>query len=548
MKRKLLYFFIAVVLLNYQTQISEKFFVDNLLNNVTDITVYDNEFAYIKLNNNSFSQHYIALGNDTTLIPFLKRKNIDVLYKKNYMKFETILNTLLMVGFFSLLFMKGSIMGRGAIYSEKKVNVTLKDVAGLETNKQEVFEFVDFLKHRKKYMDAGAKMPRGALFYGPPGTGKTLMAKAIAGECNISFLHVAGSDFSEMFVGVGAARIRDLFKKAREKAPCIVFIDEIDALAKSRSHLSHHEKDNTLNRLLVELDGFNENDNVLIIAATNRLDMLDKALLRPGRFDRKIPFDLPEKREREKIFEHYLQKNNCTEHAKRLSEISFGFSCADIANVCNEACILSVRKGLSSINLELIEEAIDNVMLGPKKTTFELCKREKTTVAFHEAGHAVASFFFEHAFPPIKVSIMPRGKSALGFSQSQTPDTKLMTKEEIIDKISVLFGGRISEEMFCTTITTGASDDIEKATKLANQYVTVFGMDNFIKTFHYDHQMTYSEALNAMKDKSVRTILGDCYNRAKVLLKKKKETIEKLANLLLEKETLDKETLDEFFK
>ena len=548
MKRILFYFIIIAALLNFQTQISEKFLTNELINNVTSATVYDKEYAYLKLNNNSFSQHYITLSNDTDLISLLTERDIDVLYKKNYMKSENILNILLVFGFASVIFMKGSIMGRGAIFSEKKVNVTLTDVAGLESNKQEVFEFVDFLKHRKKYMDAGAKMPRGALFYGPPGTGKTLMAKAIAGECNISFLQVAGSDFSEMFVGVGAARIRDLFKKAREKSPCIVFIDEIDALAKSRSHLSHHEKDNTLNRLLVELDGFNENDNVLIIAATNRLDMLDKALLRPGRFDRKIPFDLPEKREREKIFEHYLQKNDCSEHAQHLSEISFGFSCADIANVCNEACILSVRKGLSSINLELIEEAIDNVMLGPKKTTFELCKREKRTVAFHEAGHAVAAFFLDHAFPPVKVSIMPRGKSALGFSQSQTPDTKLMTREEILDKIGVLFGGRISEELFCDTITTGASDDIEKATKLADKYVTVFGMDYSISIFHYDHKMTYSEALNSMKDKSIRTILSNCYEKTKTLLKGKKDKIEKLANLLLEKETLDKETLDEFFK
>lgn len=544
---KALFLFLAMmVLFNYQTHISEKFLVDNLLDNVTDVTIYDNEYAYIKLNNDSHAKHYVSINNNTDFIPLLTERGLDVLHKKNYIKYEQFLNVFLIMIFMS--FMRGSIMGRGAIFSEEKVDVSLKDIAGLESNKQEVFEFVDFLKNREKYIDAGAKMPRGALFYGPPGTGKTLMAKAIAGECGISFLHVAGSDFSEMFVGVGAARIRDLFKKAREKSPCIVFIDEIDALAKSRSSLSHHEKDNTLNRLLVELDGFNENDNVLIIAATNRLDMLDSALLRPGRFDRKIPFDLPEKREREKIFEHYLQKNDCTEHAKHLSEMSFGFSCADIANVCNEACILSVRKDMSSINLALIEEAIDNVMLGPKKTTFELCKREKRTVAFHEAGHAAAAFFLEHAFPPVKVSIMPRGKSALGFSQSQAPDTKLMTREEILDKICVLFGGRISEELFFDTITTGASDDIEKATKLANQYVTVFGMDYSIKAFHYDHKLTYSEELNAMKDKSVRTILRNCYEKAKKLLNCKKGDIEKLAKLLLEKETLDKEGLDEFFK
>ena len=532
-----------------QTQISEKYFMKNLIHNVTGITIYDDQWAYIKINNMSSAKHYISMNHThDDFNDFISNSDMDILYKKMYFKVENIINYLMLLGFVGILLMRSSgLFSSKAIFSEDKANVKLKDVAGLKTNKQGILEFVDFLKNREKYIKAGAKMPRGALFYGPPGTGKTLLAKAIAGECGIPFLHMAGSDFSEMFVGVGAARIRNLFKTAREKAPCIMFIDEIDALAKTRSSLSHHEKDNTLNRFLVELDGFNENDNVLIIGATNRLDILDKALLRPGRFDRKIAFQMPEKNEREKIFEHYLKKMKCEKFSKHLSDLSFGFSCADIANVCNEACILSVRRNIKHVTLELIEEAIDNVILGPKNETFELCKKEKRTIAYHEAGHAVASHFLEHAQPPIKVSIMPRGKSALGFSQSSPPDTKLMTKEEILDKICVLLGGRIAEEIFFKTLTTGASDDIEKATLLAEKFVTTFGMSNDIRLFHFKVSMTYGESLMDARDTAMRRTLSTCYDKTKKLLMKKKNRVEEMAELLLKHETLDHELLSGLF-
>jgi AFG3 family protein len=439
---------------------------------------------------------------------------------------------------------------------KKKSKVTLDDVAGLEYAKQEIFEFVDFLNNRDKYIEAGAKMPRGALFYGPPGTGKTLLAKAIAGECGVNFISASGSDFVEVYVGVGASRIRKLFDKARSKAPCVIFIDEIDALARKRAvNLSggSQERDSTLNTLLVELDGFGNNKDILIFGATNRLELLDDALMRPGRFDRKIRFELPERKDREHIFFHYLENMNLDgnpeEVAEKLSKLSYGFSCADIANICNEACILSVRNKVDKIDQRLLEEAIDHVLLGPEKKTFRLSEGERETVAFHEAGHTVVSYISKNTTFPVKVSIMPRGKSALGFSQREMSENKLRTQNELLDDMCVLLGGRVAEEIFCGQITTGASDDIQKLTNLAYLYVSYYGMDHRLKTFYYNLEQNnrYSEHLRKDIDSFVQEIINSSYLKTKDILQNNKDFVIAIKEGLIENDTLNKDDLDNIY-
>jgi len=532
-------------------QISEKNFFNNYYPNTTQIDFYRNNTAYIYLNNETKTSYFLNVENRENFLEELKVRDFeyDYLFKETPVFLKKIVDMgmiIILVGV--LMLCRGYMtMGfSGHIKSNNKVSVKLKDVAGLEYNKKEIFEFVDFLKNRDKYLKIGARMPRGALLHGPPGTGKTLLAKAVAGECGISFISVSGSDFSQMFVGVGASRVRSLFKEAREKAPCIIFIDEIDALARSRIKCSMSggsaERDNTLNRLLVELDGFEDNDNILLFGATNRLDILDKALLRPGRFDRKIRFELPEKKDREEIFKYYLKKMSIEEDidelSKKLGRISIGFSCADIANICNEGSILSVRKKTKFVSLKILEEAIDNVILGPEKKTFRLMDDERRQVAYHESGHAIISYFFEHTQPPIKVSIMPRGASALGFSQSDYKDTKLHSKSELKDRMAVLLGGRLAEEIFCDDFTTGASDDIEKLTSLAYKFVCVYGMSS-IGPFYCDwRDKQISEELKKKIDSDVKILIDEAYLRAKEFIMKNKEKVHKLAGELLEKETL----------
>jgi len=538
-------------------QISEKFFVNDYLDNTTKINIYNQKTAHLFLNNKTNPTHFVAIQNMTHFDNLLAEHNFqhEVLHKYPYA--QKFLESGVMFLFMGLLLLRGrrAFGFRGSIYSEDKVKTRLKDVAGLEYQKQEIFEFVDFLKNRDKYIAVGARMPRGALFHGPPGTGKTLLAKAVAGECDVSFLSVGGPDFSEMFVGVGSARVRDLFKKAREKAPCIVFIDEIDALAKARHNhptVGHQEKENTLNSFLIELDGFKKNDKVLIFGATNRLDMLDKALLRPGRFDRKIQFELPERKEREKIFKHYLKDMQLEEEidvlAKLLSKQSFGFSGADIANICNEASILSVRRENTCITQEILEDAIDNVLLGHEKKTFRLSEKERKIVAYHESGHTLVSYLLPNVKPPIKVSIMPRGKSALGFSQTEVSETKLKTREEILEKICVLLGGRVAENIFCGGITTGAADDIEKSTALAYQYVAKFGMHDDIGPINCMKKgKQYSEKLRAAIDDCVHVITQGCYKRTTELIEKNKPKVEKMTSALLERETLNQRDIEGLF-
>ena len=564
-KKNKIYSFLLIggaILYNFTNliQISYRQFFNEFLSNTTQIDLYGDRRADIYLNNNTKASHFIILKNNTNItfedILLTHNYTSEIFYKvkKNNM-FDTFMMFGLLTAF--ITYIKGSMFSgfSRCVQSDDNVSVKLENVAGLKDAKVEIFEFVDFLKNREKYIKIGAKMPRGALLYGPPGTGKTLLAKAIAGECKVPFISVSGTDFSEMFVGVGAARVRNLFQNARSKAPCIVFIDEIDALARKRgqsSSSSHHEKDNTLNRLLIELDGFDPNDNILIFGATNRLDILDKALLRPGRFDRKIQFELPECKDREAIFEYYLNKLQIEGDphilALNLAKQSFGFSGADIYNVCNEASILAIRNKAEMVTTQYLEQALEYVLLGPKKTTFQLSEKEKRIVAYHESGHTLLSRLLPHAKNPIKVSILPRGKSALGFSQSEMSDAKLRNKDEILDSICVLLGGRMAEELFCENITTGASDDIQKLTELSYHYVTIYGMEESVGTFHYEKERKYSEKLHKKIDKAVLDIIQKSYARAKKLIQKNRHLIEILAKTLLEKETLIVTDLDEIFK
>ena len=383
----------------------------------------------------------------------------------------------------------GDIFGMGKsnvqIYgTDKKIKTRFKHVAGMENAKVEVMEFVDFLKDPKKYKDLGASIPRGALLVGPPGTGKTLLAKAVAGEAGVPFLSISGSDFVEMFVGVGASRVRDLFKKAREKAPSIIFIDEIDAVAKKRHGKfgGNDERDNTLNQLLVEMDGFSTEESVIVLAATNRVDILDSALLRPGRFDRQIEITSPTIKDRTEIFKVHLKKIKLNpektreEYAKKMASLTPGFSGAEISNVCNEAAIVAARESLESVGVKEFEKAIERVIGGIEKKTI-MTLEERKIIAYHESGHAVAGWFFEHSNPLLKITIIPRSKGSLGFAQYLPDEISLYSKDQILDMISVALAGRIAEElMFDGRVTTGASDDIKKVTQLATGLVTVYGM------------------------------------------------------------------------
>ena len=538
----------CILLFNFlnTVQISTKHFFNDFLSNTTHIDLYNTDQAYIYLNNQTVSKHFLQLENSTEFKLQLDNYNYayTILNKVSRQKYlETIMSILFLVVLLSTKMGISSISN--FIEMDNKVKITLEDVAGLDDAKKEIFEFIDFIKHREKYLQIGARLPRGALLYGPPGTGKTLLAKAIAGECNISFISVAGPDFSELYVGIGASRVRNLFTKARAKAPCVIFIDEIDALARTRDNKhSHHDKDNTLNRLLIELDGFTDNDNIIVFAATNRLEILDKALLRPGRFDRKIEFTLPEKNDRKKIFEYYLSKIDTEANidSELLAKQSFGFSGADIANICNEACILAIRNDQENISHKLLLAALDNILLGPEKKTFKLSPEERTIVAYHESGHACMSYLLKDATKSVKISILPRGKSALGFSQSEVKETKLKSKEEILAQLCVLFGGRVAEEIFCDSITTGASDDIQKLTKLAYAFIYTYGMNNY-----YIHE-NMSDIFKHEIDKKIQAIINAAYTKTKKLLTKHKAIVEQLKTELLEKEILHLDDLEKIIK
>ncbi|OAY74152.1 ATP-dependent zinc metalloprotease FTSH 8, mitochondrial [Ananas comosus] len=439
-----------------------------------------------------------------------------------------------------------------------KNKVYFKDVAGCDEAKQEIMEFVHFLKNPKKYEDLGAKIPKGALLVGPPGTGKTLLAKATAGESGVPFLSISGSDFMEMFVGVGPSRVRNLFQEARQCAPSIIFIDEIDAIGRARGRGgfsgANDERESTLNQLLVEMDGFGTTAGVVVLAGTNRPDILDKALLRPGRFDRQITIDKPDIKGREQIFRIYLKKikldNDPPFYSQRLAALTPGFAGADIANVCNEAALIAARNEETQVTMQHFESAIDRVIGGLEKKNKVISKLERRTVAYHESGHAVAGWFLEHAEPLLKVTIVPRGTAALGFAQYVPNENLLMTKEQLFDVTCMTLGGRASEEVLIGKISTGAQNDLEKVTKMTYAQVAVYGFSDKVGLLSFPQRedgfemmKPYSSKTGAIIDSEVREWVAKAYERTVELIKEHKDHVIQVAELLLEKEVLHQDDL-----
>ena len=550
-------------------------------------TTYKDELESSSLVNNTFGPHYrlevssiesfekryddlissLGKGN-TTEIEYLTESRTDI-----YSFLQTWgFTILILVGFWFLLRRMSTGGGPGGqIFNiskskaslfdkESKIKLTFRDVAGLEEAKEEVKEIVEFLKNPKKFTKLGGKIPKGALLVGSPGTGKTLLAKAVAGEANVPFYSLSGSDFVEMFVGVGAARVRDLFKKAKEKAPCIVFIDEIDAIGRSRGRGqmpgSNDERENTLNSLLVEMDGFSTDSGVIILAATNRPDVLDSALLRPGRFDRQISIDKPDLKGREEIFKVHIRplKLNNDVNVKNLAAQTPGFAGAEIANVCNESALIAARKNKESIEMSDFQDAIDRVIGGLEKKNKIISPEEKKIVAYHEAGHAVAGWYLEHADPLVKVSIVPRGIAALGYAQYLPKEQYLYQTDQLLDEMCMALGGRAAEDITFGKISTGALSDLERITKMAYSIVSVYGMNKNIgnisfydsKQSDYNFTKPYSDSTAEKIDSEVKRIVDSAYERTKKLLLDKREQLEKIANKLLEKEILfqnDLETL-----
>ena len=448
---------------------------------------------------------------------------------------------------------------KATLFDKTKVNVTFKDVAGLEGAKEEVEEIVDFLKQPKKYTALGGKIPRGALLVGPPGTGKTLLAKAVAGEAQVPFFSLSGSDFVEMFVGVGASRVRDLFKQAKEKSPSIIFIDEIDAIGRARGKNNltggNDERENTLNQLLTEMDGFGTNSGVIVVAATNRADILDRALLRAGRFDRQIFVDLPDLNERKEIFEVHIKPLSLDKDVDVdfLSKQTPGFSGADIANVCNESALIAARKGNKKVGKQDFLDAVDRIIGGLEKKNKIVSEDEKKTVAFHEAGHATVSWFMEYASPLVKVTIVPRGRS-LGAAWYLPEERQLTTTEQMTHEMCATLGGRAAEEVIFGKISTGALSDLEKVTKQAYAMVSIYGLSEKLGNLSFydssgrdNFTKPYSEETAQLIDQEVSRIIEEAYDTTKALLVKHKSKLTQLAELLLEKEVIFKEDLLKIF-
>jgi ATP-dependent metalloprotease FtsH len=451
--------------------------------------------------------------------------------------------------------------GRAQLYDkDTMVNVTFNDVAGLEEAKVEIKEIVDFLKHPKKYTDLGAKIPKGALLVGPPGTGKTLLAKAVAGEAKVPFFSLSGSDFVEMFVGVGASRVRDLFKQAKEKSPCIIFIDEIDAIGRARgrsvSQGANDERENTLNQLLTEMDGFGTNSGVIILAATNRADILDRALLRAGRFDRQIYVDLPDLNERKAIFQVHLKplKLDKALDLDFLAKQTPGFSGADIANICNEAALIAARHNKKTVDKQDFLDAVDRVIGGLEKKNKIISLEEKRIIAFHEAGHATVSWMLKHAAPLVKVTIVPRGRS-LGAAWYLPEERQLTTTEQFIDEMCATLGGRAAEDVIFDKVSTGALSDLERVTKQAYAMVMYYGLNEKVGNIsfydstgqEYSFQKPYSNKTAEVIDEEVKKMVDAAYEKAKQILRHNRSKLEQLAKVLLEREVIFKEDLEQIF-
>ena len=543
-------------------------------------TFYNNELKkgqYDVIAHSEAPQMYFTIGDDKNFTEQMENfrkenpslKKFSTTYDDEGEFFGQIVGTLLPILVIGLLFMMmmrkvggaGTGGGPGGIFNIGKskaqlfdkgtrVNINFGDVAGLDEAKVEVMEIVDFLKNPKKYTALGGKIPKGALLIGPPGTGKTLLAKAMAGEAQVPFFSLSGSDFVEMFVGVGASRVRDLFKQAREKAPCIIFIDEIDAIGRARGKnmmMSNDERENTLNQLLVEMDGFGTDIGIIILAATNRPDVLDSSLLRPGRFDRQISIDRPDLVGREAIFKVHLApiKVSQTLDVHKLAEQTPGFAGADIANVCNEAALIAARKGKDAVDMSDFQDAIDRVIGGLEKKNKIILPEEKEIIAYHEAGHAICGWFLEHAYPLLKVTIVPRGTAALGYAQYTPREQYLYNTDQLMDQICMTLGGRAAESIFFGKISTGASNDLQQITKMAYAMVTVYGMNDKVGNISYydpsqENMFTkpYSEETGKMIDEEVRKLVEVAFARTKELLNHRKNEVEILAKELLKKEVL----------
>merc|ERR1711935_274845 len=440
---------------------------------------------------------------------------------------------------------------RAKLLTEHSGRITFADVAGCDGAKEELFEVVDFLKNGQKYAELGAKIPKGALLCGPPGTGKTLLAKAVAGEAGVPFFSISGSDFIEMFVGVGPSRVRDLFKEARENAPCIIFIDEIDAVGRQRGRGGaggNDERENTLNQLLVEMDGFDTKSGVVVLAGTNRVDILDQALTRPGRFDRQITVDRPDIKGRKDIFKVHLEgitlKDPVDDVAGRLAGLTPGFAGADIANICNEAAIVAARRKADTVTIDDFEKATDRIIGGLESNKI-MSDDERSIVAYHEAGHAIAGWFLEHADPLLKVTIIPRASGALGFAQYLPKEVFLRTQEEIMDIVCMALAGRAAEEIFFGGVTTGASDDLRRVTDLVYSTIQVYGMNSRVGQLAFPKDPNampggkpYSDSTAKAMDEEARSIVDRAYERTLKLLRERKNEVEAVAKLLLEKETV----------
>ncbi len=548
-------------------------------NNVNSVTISGNTITGVLNDNQKFSTY---LPDDPELMTILRSKNINIEAKAPvelswWMRvLSSLLPMALIIGIW--IFMMRQMQGGGnkvmsfgksqaKLLGKENPKVTFADVAGVDEAKEELQEVIDFLRNPAKFNQLGAKIPKGVLLYGPPGAGKTLLARAVAGEAEVAFFSISGSDFVEMFVGVGASRVRDLFKQAKTNKPCIIFMDEIDAVGRHRGAGlggGHDEREQTLNQLLVEMDGFDQNTGVILIAATNRPDILDPALLRPGRFDRRIVVDRPDLIGREQILNVHAKGKPLAKDVdlKVLARRTPGFVGSDLANLVNEAALLASRKSKKYIDMEDFEASIDRVIAGPEKKSRIMNEKEKEIVAYHESGHALVAKLLPNCDPVHKVSIIPRGSAALGYTlQLPTEDRYLISKSELMERLSVLLAGRVAEEITFKDITTGAQNDLERATKIARQMVTEFGMSESLGPMtlgRKEHQVflgrdisedrNYSDEVAFQIDKEVEKIIESCYNRAKDILVKNKRKLKKIAENLLKKETLEGEELDNLLK
>jgi len=545
---------------------------------IKQVTIVDNVISGKLKDGKEFST---VAPNDSKLVEKLEAKKVDIKAElppqppwwMNIL--SSILPMLIIVGLWFMLMNQGGAGGgkvmnfgksRARRYDEEKLKITFKDVAGAEEAKQELEEVVEFLKHPQKYNDLGAKIPKGVLLYGPPGTGKTLLAKAVAGEAGVPFFSISGSDFVEMFVGVGASRVRDLFDQAKKSAPCIVFIDEIDAVGRQRGAGlggGHDEREQTLNQLLVEMDGFSANEGIIMIAATNRPDILDPALLRPGRFDRQIVVDRPDIKGRTEILKVHVKGKPMGPDVNLdvIAQRTPGFTGADLSNLVNEAALLTARKDKKAINMPEMEEAAERVIMGPERKSRVISDKEKRLTAYHEGGHTIVGMLLEHTDPVHKVTIIPRGRAG-GYTLSLPKEDKYYaTRSEMLDELKVLLGGRVAEALVLKEISSGASNDLQRATQLARQMICEYGMSENIGPVTFGHRQDqvflgrdiardkdYSEEVAAEIDKEVRSFMEDAYAATEKLLSDNIDKLHVIAKALMEKETLEEEEINQLVK